>query len=176
MRRDDDVLSRMAQGDESAAADCDRRYRRVLVGLARSLGLPRSEIDDAVQDALIKLWRNAATFNPDLSSEGTFVRAVAARALIDSRRRSDRQRVVQTGVSFPEPVDDSFGRHSELADEVARVCRAVRRMGRDAARLIALRFLDGLSYPAISRLLGSPVASVKTRARRTRSALRTTLG
>ena len=174
MRTEDPPLARMARGDDQAAAECMRRYRSAVEALARRVALPASEIDDAVQEVFIKLWKNAGRYDADRSEEA-FVRVVATRCLLDAQRRWHRARRVEP-VGTIDPVGEAPFDRAEVRDELSRAWGAIERLGREAPDLLRLRLLHGLSYPTIANRLGWPVSKVKTRARRAMASIRVQLG
>jgi RNA polymerase sigma-70 factor (ECF subfamily) len=70
------LLERVGRGDAAAVALLVERYTPVVWAIARrQLGAQCAE--DVVQEVFLSLWKNAARFNPELSSEAAFVARVA---------------------------------------------------------------------------------------------------
>ena len=63
-------------------------YRGLVWSIARRFE-PR-DVEDAVQDVFLDVWKHAHRFDPAISSEATFVAMIARRRVIDRRRRQAR--------------------------------------------------------------------------------------
>ena len=87
----DSILHRVADGEPAAIRELTDRYGGLVFALARRFSFDQSEVDDAVQEIFVALWKSAARFDPAIGSEDTFVAMVARRRLIDRRRRISRR-------------------------------------------------------------------------------------
>lgn len=166
------ILERVAGGDRAAVQDCIERYGSLVHTLARRMCPPGAEVDDAVQEAFIDLWRKADRFDPRIAEETTFVAMVARRRLIDLRRRLQRH-------GGAVEVDESLAAQghevdvdAELADEAARAKRAFGELKPEQQRVLKLSVWDGHSHQSIADLTGLPLGTVKTHARRGLTRLR----
>lgn len=152
--------------------ECIDRYGSLVNTLARRMCPSGAEVDDAVQEAFIDLWRKAERFDPRIADEATFVAMVARRRLIDMRRRLQRH-------SGTAEVDESLAAEgvgvdagAELADETARAKRAFSELKPEQQRVLKLSVWEGHSHQSIADLTGLPLGTVKTHARRGLSKLR----
>lgn len=166
------ILERVAAGDRAAVQECIDRYGSLVHTLARRMCPAGAEVDDAVQEAFIDLWRKADRFDPRIAEEATFVAMVARRRLIDMRRRLQRH----SGAS---EVDESVAAEgaevesvAEIADEADRAKRAFLELKPEQQRVLKLAVWDGHSHQAIANLTGLPLGTVKTHARRGLNKLR----
>ena len=84
-----EILRRVADGDDEALRELYRRHSRLAYLLAfRILG--REELaEDAVQEAFLRLWRNAHRFRPERGSFTTWFGRVVRNLCIDMLRRRD---------------------------------------------------------------------------------------
>jgi len=132
--------------------------------LARRLGIPDADTEDAVHEIFTELWRNGARYDPTIASETAFVATIARRRLIDRRRRLGRQpgRQLLTddmGRPTPPPVPD-------LGEEAGLAYKAFSTLSADQQRVLRLSVYEGLSHELIARSTGLPLGTVKTHARR----------
>ncbi len=69
---DDVLLAAFAVGDPDAAVAFVRRYQRRVFGLARSIVEERELAEDLAQEAFVRAWRHAASYDPraDRSNPG----------------------------------------------------------------------------------------------------------
>src|SRR5580765_2707707 len=84
---DEDLLTRVADGDRDAFGDLYKRYTRPVLGLAlRRLG-DRGRAEDASQDAFAAIWRSASSYDPERGRGGAWLYTVARNAIVDGARR-----------------------------------------------------------------------------------------
>ncbi len=163
---DEDLLSRVAQGDRDAFGDLYKRYARAVLGLAlRRLG-DRGRAEDAVQEAFASIWRAARSYRRDRGPVAPWLYAVARNAIADRGRVRVEPPAEPTDVpsDSPGPPD-----RAEQAWVAWRVHRALEELPETERTVLELAYWSGLSQSEISDYLGVPLGTVKTR---TRSGLR----
>ena len=130
---------------------------------------------DAVHDAMLQVWRNAARFDPARGNpRGWLISLVRYRAL-DAIGRTKREII---GAEIPEPVDPD-----PLPLERLQTSRAGKALHRcletvDAPRrtLVILAFIEGLTHAEVATRVRQPLGTVKSSIRRALQALRACLG
>ncbi len=162
----DSVLTRVAQGDQAAVAECIDQFGPLVWALARRLSPNRDDAEDAVQEIFVDVWKSAARFDPAQGSEKVFITTIARRRLIDRlRRHSQLPEFAPTEeldvVGWAEP-----GTRGEIAIEAERAAMAVARLKPDQQKVIELAVLHGLSHSEIAAKTGMPLGTVKTQMRR----------
>ena len=151
------ILPRVAAGEEAAFAECLARYRRLVYSVVRRACHSSSDVDDACQDIFMALWRSAGAFDPERSSEATFVVMVARRRLVD------RQRAVATRAIpvVPEEPPISSSAMENYVD--ARVAvTALGSCNQEQQHVITLAALRGFTHEQIARELSMPLGTVKS--------------
>lgn len=165
---DDELIRRYARGDAAAARALVERQAPRLLSLARRMLGDAAEAEDVAQEAMLRLWRAAASWRPGEAKAGTWLYRVASNLCLDRLRRRR-----PTG-ELPEDAAD--GRPSTLAD----MARADRAAALDAAlaelperqRLaIVLRHIEERGNPEIAETLGVSVEAVESLLARGRRAL-----
>jgi RNA polymerase sigma-70 factor (ECF subfamily) len=126
---------------------------------------------DAVHDAFLQVWQNAARFDPARgSAEAWLVSLVRYRALDLARRRAREM----PGLELPEEADsdpDVLTRLIGSAEaEALRAC--MDQLEEDRRRLVVLAFVDGLSHSELAERLKTPLGTIKSWIRRSLSALK----
>ena len=160
----DCVLPRIAAGDPAAVPDCIARYGGLVWALARRfLGNP-TDAEDAVQDVFIELWKNASRYDPDRSSEPTYVTMIARRRLIDRKRRAGRAPAAQSLTD--EPAGTAPPVRVEIEDDAAKAAAVLAELRPDERRVIRMAVYDGCTHEEIAAATGLPVGTVKTHIRR----------
>ena len=86
---DDELVRAMAAGDERAFRRLIDRHGPKLRSIAGQF-LDAGEADDAVQEALIRLWRHAGRFDPEKAALSTWLYRIVVNRCIDIRRQRFR--------------------------------------------------------------------------------------
>ncbi len=161
------LLTRIAQGEQSAFKQCIDQYGGMIWGLARKLSPTPSDAEDATQDVFLHLWKNARQFDATRGSEAIFIVTLARRTLISRFRGQQRQpraiSVEELGETHWEPSV-----HVENEDHVeARLAaQALATLTPEQQRVIKLSVVQGLSQSEIATHTGLPLGTVKTLMRR----------
>jgi RNA polymerase sigma-70 factor (ECF subfamily) len=171
------LLPRIAAGDELAVRECVARYGPLIWALARRWQPDTRDIEDAVQEVFVDLWRTASRFDGSRATEAGWVAMITRRRLIDRLRR--RQRAVELE-PLPDDFDQADDREVDL-DRDARVEHAhavLAALPAPQRSMLELSLLHGRTHDEIARETGTPLGTVKSHIRRglqrARSLLRTT--
>lgn len=162
----DDILPRLAAGEPGAAEQCMDRYGALVWSIARRHTRHAAEAEDAVQEAFLSLWKNAARFDPEKASEAAFVTMIARRRLIDLHRRKERRPEGATVESELETFRDARAESIEDRAEVVLATRALNRLQPKEREAVLLSVYEGLSHSEISTRMDLPLGTVKTYIRR----------
>jgi RNA polymerase sigma factor (sigma-70 family) len=167
---DDDavLLARFAAGDQGAArALTDLLLPGALRQAWRMLG-DQTEAEDVAQDAMLRLWRQAADWRAGEARASTWLYRVVHNLCIDRMRRRRPQVAVEDA---PEPVDPDPGVLERMAQsETGRaVAAAIGELPERQRQALVLRHFEGWSNPQIGEALDCSVEAVESllaRARR----------
>lgn len=171
------LLPRVARGDQAATRECIKRFGGLVWSIAKRLMIPDAQIDDAVQDVFVEVWKNAGRYDVNIASETAFVAVIARRRLIDQIRRLNRQ-TDSTALSEAVEADATAGgwrgrgegagvsTAQETSEEAIEAARALDQLSVDQQRVLRLSIYRGLSHELIARVLNMPLGTVKTHARR----------
>lgn len=149
----------------------------LLYGIALRITRRPSLASDAVHDALLQVWRNAARFDPARGNARAWLVSLVRYRALDAVARTRRE-VPQTEAGDLEPIDpdpDPLARlMTTRAGQALQKCLA--EVGADRRQLVVLAFIDGLSHSEVAARVGQPLGTVKSSIRRALSVLRTCLG
>ena len=169
------LLNRIGNGDKAAVSEFVDRYGGLLWSMALRSTRNEADAEDAVQDVFVELWKSAAKFNADLSSEKTFVCMVARRRLIDRSRRKKlgyEAEEIDTMASEFQDASSSV----ELQDEVEKAVAILDALPHQQSKVIRLSIFGGLSHSQIAEATGASLGTVKTHIRRGLIAMRQKIG
>lgn len=159
------LLPRVAAGDELAVRECVDRYGPLIWALARRWSPDPRDVEDAVQEVFVDLWRSAGRYDATRATEAGWVAMVTRRRLIDRMRR--RQRAVELE-PLPEDFDQADDREIDL-DRQARVEQAhavLQSLPINQRTMLELSLLHGRTHDEIARETGAPLGTVKSNIRR----------
>lgn len=170
---DESLLSGMAAGDAEAAAAFVRRFQARVFGLAVTIVGSPELAQDVAQEAFVKAWRHAATFDARRGHVASWLLTITRNAAIDAVR-GRREDPIDTDLLFAriaaeqQPVV-AHERGGEIDDELGR---AVRELPAAQSRPLVLMVLYGMTGKQIAAMDGIPIGTVKTRVRRALGTLR----
>ena len=164
------LLARFAEGDQGAArALTEQLLPGVLRQAWRMLG-DRTEAEDVAQDAMLRLWRQAADWRAGEARVSTWLYRVVHNLCIDRIRRRRPSVAVEDA---PEPVDPEPSVLARMArTETGRaVAAAVAELPGRQRQAVVLRHFEGWSNPQIGEALDCSVEAVESLLARARRAL-----
>jgi RNA polymerase sigma-70 factor (ECF subfamily) len=138
------------------------------------------ELDDVVQDVLLKAWRHQRSFRGD-AALSTWLTRIAIHQVHDHVRKANLRRTL-FGWLLPEPPapadgdDDGSGGDAPAGDGWPRTQRAMQRLAHADREVLVLRYLEQRDIPEIAGLLGCSRAALDARLSRARTRLRAELG
>lgn len=170
--RDLETVQRALRGDDEAFGELVERYQAMIASVAWKFGTPISEIEDAVSDVFLKVYRNLNRYRPE-HAFSTWLYRVAANAVVDRSRR--RRPWHEDGVELEDHVaaaPSSAHERVERTERVAALRAALRDLPTKQRLVIALVHVEGMTVQEAARSLDVPEGTVKTRLMRGRRALR----
>src|SRR5262249_47284740 len=152
-------------GDEAAFAELVGRYGPRLRYFVRRM-LDEGDPDDVLQDVWLDVFRGL----PRLADAGAFpawlYRLARDRVLRQWRRRRPAHQPLEE-VDVAEESEEGF-----TAEDAGRIHAALAGLAPEQREVIVLRFLEGMSYDDVARVVGTPVGTVKSRLHYAKQALR----
>ena len=133
------------------------------------------DAEDAGQEALLRVYRSFATFDPTRPLEPWVARVAYNVALKVLARRTRPGAPGEDGASLAGLRDERGRSPEELAARTeagALVGAALARLDHEDRVLVTLTYQDGLSNSEVAEAMEMPVGTVKTRLRRARGKLR----
>jgi RNA polymerase sigma-70 factor, ECF subfamily len=163
---DVELMHAIAGRDEQALATLYDRYRTILFGLLVRILNSREEAEDVLQEVFIQVWRRATDFDASRGRPFTWLVTLARSRAIDRLRSlSARERVASA--SAANPLDDVSDADRDVVRVEQRgiVARALTQLPEEQKAALVLAYFEGLTQTEISKRLGAPLGTVKTRMR-----------
>jgi RNA polymerase sigma-70 factor (ECF subfamily) len=164
---DEALLERLAAGtDERALSDLYDRYQAQMYGLALRITRDSALAQDAVQEAFVGVWRNAAKYASDRSSVRTWILSIAHHRAIDAiRRRRPTTELPEIETGDPAlTAPDVWGEVAQTLDRDT-VDAALAGLPDAQREAIQLAYFEGLTQVEIADRTGAPLGTVKSRVR-----------
>jgi RNA polymerase sigma-70 factor, ECF subfamily len=143
------------------------RLRRYALALHRS---DRSSADDLVQDTLVRAVAKQHLWEPGTNLQGWLSTIMHHQNVNDVRRSVSRE-----GLCYPlEGFHNTLASMSDTSAslQLRDLERAIAQLPHERREILLLVGLEGMSYQAVSSLLGVPIGTVRSRISRGREMLR----
>jgi RNA polymerase sigma-70 factor (ECF subfamily) len=170
---DEDIMARIAQGDERAFRQLALRYAPRAVGLARRITRNEADADEVVQEALLRVWINAPRWQPTAAFRTWFYRVVLNLCL--NRRRRAPMLDLSAAGDPPDSAPDALAR-LQRAEVDRRIVAAIAELPERQRAAIILTYHEGLANAEAADVLETSVSSVEALLVRAKRTLREKLG
>src|SRR4051812_10593795 len=155
-------------GDPRAFETFSDRHGSAAFSLAYRMTGNRTAAEDAVQEALLSIWRSRARYEPERGSVRTWILGIVHHRTIDSLRRNlvhDRRRTTAEGIEERQEAPERTDAEAVRRDEARSVRRALDTLPGDQNQVIELAYFGGFTHSQIAEMLGMPIGTVKGRMR-----------
>lgn len=166
-----ELVERAQRGDQDAFAALAGAMISRLDGAAWLILRDSEQAKDAVQNALIKAWRDLPTLR-DPDHFASWLHRMVIRACIDEARRTRRHRVDVELTTIEAPAPDRP--ESSIADR-DQLERGFLRLDPEMRAVIVLHHYLDLPLPSVAATLGIPVGTAKSRLHRALALMRAAL-
>ena len=164
---DEELITLVEQSNAEAFALLYDRHSRASYSLAYRMMGEKQAAEDLVQDALLKVWRGAASYRAERGSVRTWILSIVHNRGIDqlrslaSRRRTQERVEAEAPKSQPSEAFSEAWRNSRRE----RVREALGALPPEQLKILELAYFSGYTHVEISELLGVPLGTVKGRMR-----------
>ena len=161
----DSILKLIAKGEDRAFNLLIEKYGNLVWSIGRKFLYKESDVEDAVQEVFIAIWKAAEKFDHTKASEVTFISMIARRRFIDYLRKVSKHRNLQ---SIDEDNGQELFKESILNEstDLQLIKDAIGTLEIEDQELLNLSVYQGYSHSEIAKLLNIPLGTVKTRIRR----------
>jgi len=164
---DEALIERLATtADEAALSELYDRYQALMYGLAMRITNDAGLAQDAVQEAFVGIWRNAASYSTVRASVRTWMLSITHHRAIDLVRRRRPTTALPEGnfAVAALTVPDVWPEVARAVD-VDAVRSAMSELPAPQRQAIELAYFEGLTQVEIAERTGSPLGTIKSRVR-----------
>jgi RNA polymerase sigma factor (sigma-70 family) len=162
------LVARAREGDHDAFAELVRASVARLDTAARLILRDNELARDAVQEGLIRAWRDLRSLR-ELDRFDAWIYRLTVNACLDHVRRRRRRPLEVAIVDLGGPILDD---PADAVADRALVDRVMRGLDEQGRAIIVLHYFLGLPLSEVATALGIPVGTVKSRLNRALGAMR----
>jgi len=170
---DQQLITSYIEGDDAAFDSLVRRHTSAVYGFVSRLVRREADAEDVVQNTFIKAWKHIHSFKLTMNFR-TWLFTIARNTAFDLARKrpifafsefdtDSGDNVITNSLSD----DEDSVIENMIAEEDAQVVRdALATMSRSYQEILHLRYAEDQTFEEISQVLGKPMNTVKSQARR----------
>jgi len=161
---DEPLMTRIAEGDRTAYKMLvDRHLRSYLAFTTRVIG-DRMEAEDIMQEAFIRVWKNASKWDQDRKTRfTTWFYRIVMNLCIDVKRRRKRRPVSELeeayDISSDDPLPDARLSEKQMA---AKISEALEELPERQKMVMTLCYLQGLGNKEAAEILDISTGAIES--------------
>ncbi|GAK45180.1 ECF subfamily RNA polymerase sigma-24 factor [Tepidicaulis marinus] len=167
---DETLLKRLAAGEERAARFLLARYLPRVLALAQRMLGSRSEAEDVAQEVFLRIWKQAARWQPGGARFSTWVHRVTSNLCID-RLRVRKSAPLEDAALIADPAPGAESRVAE-AEQSARVAAALQSLPERQRLALILVHYQELGNRETAEIMDCTVEAVEALLTRARKGLK----
>lgn len=176
---DAQLIAQVALGDRDAFGALYDRFATPLYSLALKMLASEAEAQDLLQEAFLSLWQKAPLFRAERGSAFAWmVSQVRHRAIDRIRSRRRRGELLDANAPELEPsgsATTSSAQNAEAGERAREVRSALAQLSDEQRQVLRLAYFEGLTQAEIAEKLAEPLGTIKARAARGLTRLRSLL-
>lgn len=159
---DEQLMIRIADGDRMAYRSLVERHLGGFLAFASRLSGDRAEAEDILQEAFLRLWKNAVRWDPGRNVRfTTWFYRIVMNLSIDAHRR--RKPVSDFGeaddVVCADPLPDEMASYRQMADATAQ---ALKRLPERQRIALTLCYLQGMGNREAAQVMDVTIGAIES--------------
>jgi RNA polymerase sigma factor (sigma-70 family) len=167
------AIARCAAGDRAALRVIYDLEAGRMIGVARRMLRRQDLAEEAVQDAFMRVWRAAHSFDPQKGAARTWLYTILRNCALSILR--DEGRFI-TDDGRPEEAAPATENALAHLPEASALRRCLERLDAERRAVVVLAYVHGLSHGELAGKLGVPLGTVKSWVRRSLISLQECMG
>jgi RNA polymerase sigma-70 factor (ECF subfamily) len=157
------LLRRAADGEHAAFQPLYAATSAKLFGIVLRILRRRDLAEEVLQEAYVRIWNHAATFDATRSSPITWMATIARNRALDEVRRISPLSIEDTPAALQ--VADGAALASEVVEQSQQLVRlqgCLDALEPPRREMVRLAYLEGRSREELAAAFGHPVGTIKT--------------
>ena len=173
------LIANAARGDHTAFSMVYERTHAHLFGVALRILGEGQAAEDALQEAYVSIWKNAASYQSEIEGQPiqaiTWLIAIVRNKALDALRVRKRTRT-SPFADFPNTSPDTREDHSdqapsamqllERATQAISIEQCLNMLSGSQRQCLAMAYYQGMSHSEVAEQMDAPLGSVKAWIRR----------
>ena len=170
---DEELIARFQDGDEQAYVELVYRYRDRLITFVFGYFKDIDKAEDLVQDTFLKLYIKKDSYK-EIAKFSTWIYTIAGNLAKTEWRRIQLRPISFTKMGskelefVPPSVETNSEEKAQGHYAAKQIQKAIGKLSLHFRTVIILRDMQGISYEEISKIVGVPLGTVKSRINRAR--------
>ncbi len=163
-----ELLSRTSLGDRAAFHSLYEATSAKLFGLALRILVRTDLAEEALQDAFVKIWHYADSFNPEKASALTWMTTIVRNRCVDLLRASPNETQLTEEQSFDDWASEDLSPLQAItaSSEAKALLNCMGQLSPLQRQAIAMSYFHGLAHEQLAQQLVQPLGTIKTWIRR----------
>jgi RNA polymerase sigma-70 factor (ECF subfamily) len=168
---DEQLMSHIAEGQETALAVLYDRYATAVMGLAFKMVRERAIAEEIVQETFYRVWDKSHAFHEYKGSFTSWLFRIARNLAIDSLRRQKVRPQAVESEQEQEHIERTSASRADVVEAVwtaikqEHVQTAVTQLPEEQRQVIELAYFNGMTRREIAAETGVALGTIHTRAR-----------
>jgi RNA polymerase sigma-70 factor (ECF subfamily) len=175
----EDLMARIAEGDDSAFEILVHRHQTSVLNLIYRFIGDRTQAKDLTQEVFIRVWQAAKTYQPKAKFT-TWLYKITTNLCLNEIKSTSRRRWFlfhRSDEDSEKSIEETFSDGSPTAEDLLlskertqQISEALQSLPENQRMALVLRRYDDLSYREIAQIIGCSVSAVESllvRAKRT---------
>lgn len=166
------ALTRCARGDRLALRVLFDNEAGRMLGIAYRILRRRDLAEEVVQEAFVRIWRNADRYDPELGSARSWLYAIVRNLALNVVRDGRREILIDDSSVDPDRHSPNMPDVLDQLSDSSALRRCLERLDGNRRASLLLAYVGGFSHGEIAGRLRVPLGTVKAWIRRGLLALR----
>jgi len=167
---DEQLISAICAGDETAIEELYERYHRYTYALAYRILHDPVAAEDIVQDAFLAIWRKASSYQAQTGSVQSWIQAIVRNRSIDKIRASAHRDYQWSPLQIeneqdPPSEEPDVWEQAWQSEQHRIICEVLEQIPDQQRMVIELAYFGGLTHAEIAEKYQMPLGTVKGRMR-----------
>ena len=143
-----------------------QRYGDSLYTYALRLSQNAHQAEDLCQDTWLRVWQQAASFDPNKSQLNTWLHRVLHNLFVDAYRLAKNKPTEALG------LEDFESEVPQMTEQAQSLTHALNNLPTEQRAVLLLKHSQGFSNPEVAQIIGASIRAVESLAARAKTSLR----